>query len=683
MKSSVRLLWLLPFLLVACAAPPPGAPAIDPAQSILFYNGVVVTMDPDQPTAEALAVRGDQIEAVGASASLLAQQSPDTLLIDLAGRTLMPGFVDAHTHILNDAHAAGRSLDQAQYLALSNGITTLGDLYVDQPFLHEIQTFAARGQLRVRTSLYLVVNTNCGRLTGNWYQRYPPTRVPGEMLRLGGVKIFTDGGSCGGVALSFELRPGQGQGDLWLTQDQLNSMVAQAQAGGYQVAIHAIGDRAVEEAQTAIAAALAGGPNIYRHRLEHVSVLRPEQVARFGELGLIPVVPGQYPACTPFGPPVPEPYHAWEWPWRELRAANPDLNIAWHTDYPFASTNPFLHLYGFVTRTDVRSYYTCPAGKWLRDDTLPVDEALSIMTLQSAYALFRETEVGSLTPGKYADLVVVSGDPLTVPAAGLRGLTVLMTMVGGRVEFCHAQHPGLCPGYVPRTPLPLPDLRPPLPVRWLVALFVAALPASAGLGLRRASLRPRLRRLGSLAALVGGALWVWLWAWAMRFSPASTRDLLLWPLLAAGTLLALAVVGLAAAARPTRLGGLALLIAGLGIVIMPLGYLTSLWLDWDPGWLFIFVGLFLHGLGLVGFGLAHLRPPRPSALGGLSLAAGILGALLPLALGVVLRDSEWQIIVLGLALGLGWMALGLLLWKTKPLAAPASAVLSPLSTPPE
>jgi len=126
------------------------------------------------------------------------------------------------------------------------------------------------------------------------------------------------------VALSFELEPGLGQGDLWLTQEQLNAMVAEAQAGGYQGAIHAIGDRAVAQAQTAIAAALNGGPNIYRHRMEHVSVLQPEQVTRFGELGIVPVLNGEYPACTPFGPPVPEPYHAWEWPWRDLRAANPD-----------------------------------------------------------------------------------------------------------------------------------------------------------------------------------------------------------------------------------------------------------------------------------------------------------------------------------------------------------------------
>ena len=268
--------------------------------------------------------------------------------------------------------------------------------------------------------------------------------------------IFTDGGSCGNVALSFELNPGRGLGDLWLKQDELNRMVAEAQASGYQVAIHAIGDRAVAQAQDAIAFALDGGPNIFRHRLEHVSVLRPEFIPRFGELGIVPVLNGEYPACKPFGPPLPQGYREWEWPWRALRAANPDLPIAWHSDYPFLSTNPFVHLYGFVTRIDVNANYTCPAPDWLRDDTLTAPEALSIMTIESAYALFREKEVGSLQPGKYADVIVITDNPLTAPANGLKNLSVLATMVGGRFEYCDRRYPDLCPGYQTRTPLPLP-----------------------------------------------------------------------------------------------------------------------------------------------------------------------------------------------------------------------------------
>lgn len=119
---------------------------------------------------------------------------------------------------------------------------------MEQGFLRDIQRFHAAGELRVRTSLYLVYDDPCGRIVGDWYKAYPPTRNPGEMLRIGGVKIFTDGGSCGHPALGFEHADWHG-GDLWLTQAELNRAVADAQAAGYQVAIHAIGDRAVEQAK--------------------------------------------------------------------------------------------------------------------------------------------------------------------------------------------------------------------------------------------------------------------------------------------------------------------------------------------------------------------------------------------------------------------------------------------------
>ncbi len=141
-------------------------------------------------------------------------------------------------------------------LALRNGITTLGDLYVDQSFLRDIQRFNAAGQLRVRTGLYLVYNDPCGRQIGTWYKSYPPTRTPGEMLRINGVKIFTDGGSCGHVALSFDYDD-HGLGDLWMTQEVLNNAVAEAQTAGYQVAIHAIGDRAVAQGEALFGSAIA------------------------------------------------------------------------------------------------------------------------------------------------------------------------------------------------------------------------------------------------------------------------------------------------------------------------------------------------------------------------------------------------------------------------------------------
>ena len=416
----------------ACARRPAPPPTVAPERHVIFHNGVVLTMEEGAAPAEAIAVVGQTIRAVGSSVDILAQRQAETIVIDLGGRTLMPGFVDAHTHLFNDAEQAfDMSLAEVQQLALENGITSIGDLYVDERFLREIETFAPA--LRIRTSLYLVMTDNCGAVLGDWYAAHPVSRAPGALTHISGVKIFADGGTCGRPALSYELRPGDGPGDLFHTQAALDAMALAAQNAGYQVAIHAIGDRAVEQAQNALADALDGQPNIYRHRIEHNSVIRPDLLPRYGEIGIIPVVFGLYPSCSPFGPPPPPEYQAWEWPTRALLDANPGLPVAWHGDDPFfGRVRPLDDLYSLVTRADVAADGTvCPAPAWHQVHTITAEEALRMMTVNAAYALFRDAEVGTLTPGKYADLIVLSDNPLTIDPQAIAGLDVLLTMVGG------------------------------------------------------------------------------------------------------------------------------------------------------------------------------------------------------------------------------------------------------------
>jgi predicted amidohydrolase YtcJ len=452
--SLLLTLLLAGLALTACG--PTGMPreAVDPDQQTIYYNGVVLTMEADPPTAEAIAIRGDSIEGVGTDEEMLALADEQTNLIDLGGRTLMPGFVDAHTHIFNDRGKMDLSLDEAQELALRNGITTLADMFVDRGTLKELQQFDADGFMRVRTSLYLVAADNCGRPQGDRYLDYPPTRVRGEMLRVNGVKIFADGGTCGEPAFSFEIEPGKGLGDLWFTQNELNELVSEAQTAGYQVAIHAVGDRANIEALTAIEFALDGEPNTYRHRIEHASVVPPEYIPKFGELDVTPVYFGEPFSCPePFGLGVPEPYQAWDQPYASMRSTNLELHIAWSTDTPYGSEDPFVHLFGFVTREDLYQGQLCAPFPWHEDDKLPVDEALSIMTLQSAYALFREDEVGSLAPGKLADLIVISENPRTIDPEQLPYIKVLLTVVGGNSEYCDLDNTDLCPGFTNRVPV--------------------------------------------------------------------------------------------------------------------------------------------------------------------------------------------------------------------------------------
>jgi predicted amidohydrolase YtcJ/regulation of enolase protein 1 (concanavalin A-like superfamily) len=418
---------------------------------LIFTNGNIITIDENQPLTEAIAIRDGLIQAVGTNDEILALQGTDTVAIDLQGQTMMPGFVDPHTHIFNDSSRfLGKSdLQLAQQLALRNGITTVGDMWVDSGVLAAMQAMDSSGQLHVRTSLYLAYTTPCGELTGDWYQQYRPTREAGEMLRIGGVKIYADGGACGSWALSYTI-PDVGYGDLWFTQDEMNAIVNSLDAAGYQIAIHAMGDRAIEQVLNAFEFVLDGRPNTLRHRIEHSATLRPDLIPRYSEIGVVATIFGSYPAWAMEGSSqTPGFKTAWEWPYRELMLANPDVHIAWHGDYPWVGPlSPLLHLYSMVTPftifTDDVTESDDPT--WWNGRTFTVDEVLPMMTIEGAYALFREEEVGSLEVGKFADVIVLSGDPTTIDPLDIKNLEVWMTMVGGEVHWCAPDHEALCPG---------------------------------------------------------------------------------------------------------------------------------------------------------------------------------------------------------------------------------------------
>lgn len=419
---------------------------VAPLRPIIFHNGQVVTMEPGMPLAEALMVKGEKITAVGSDDEILALASPQTRLVDLDGRALLPGFVDAHTHLFNDAELhLGMTLEEAQQLGLQNGITTLADMFVPPEFLAQMQTFHNEGKLRIRTSLYLIYTTNCGDVVGDWYKQHEPTHEPGELLRIGGVKVFADGGSCGAPAVSEEFEPGAGLGDLWFTQEEMDTIVGEIDDAGYQVVVHAIGDRAVEQVQNSLETVLDGRPNELRHRIDHNAVLRQDLLPRYGQIGVVAAIFGHHSVCdlaprTPF-------YQEWEWPWRKLLDANPGLHVAWHGDDPWVGpVSPILELYNMVTRREVAEDGTvCLPPDWLADTSITVQEALPMMNMGSAYAIFRDEEVGSLKPGKFADLIILPDSPLTVDPNTIKDLQVRMTMVGGEVAYCAPGQEALCP----------------------------------------------------------------------------------------------------------------------------------------------------------------------------------------------------------------------------------------------
>ena len=414
---------------------------------IILFNGDFITMDDTNPSIEALAISDGSIAAVGSEANVFALIEDQTIIIDLEGYTVLPGFVDAHNHLFNEGGSDEATLIESQQLMLQNGITTFGNLFSDAPVVAGLQAFEASGQLKVKTSLYLTAVNNCGEVLGDWYKAHRPTRNFGEKLRIGGVKIFTDGGTCGKLpAVSFVM-PGSGnQGDLFFTQEELDNLVLEIDGEGYQLAVHAQGDVAIRQAITSLAK-VTGATNPKQHRIEHNPFVPDDLVSSYSEHSIVPVVFGDYVTCQIDG--LANFFGAenllWLEDWRTMIDANPGLPIAWHSDAPILPISPIRNLFSYVTRQQVAEDGSrCMPPDWLLEHSITVEEALQFMTTGAAYALDRESEVGSLTEGKLADLVVLSGNPLTVDPNDLIDLEVLGTMVEGEFLYCHPDFTRFC-----------------------------------------------------------------------------------------------------------------------------------------------------------------------------------------------------------------------------------------------
>ena len=432
----------------ATATPVP----IEPAE-VIFTDGDILTMDPANPAGQAIAIRGNTILAVGSNEEINRFRDENTAVVSLGGLTLMPGFVDAHSHLFGDQLLRDQDPLPNQQMAIEHGVTTTAELFVDSVILNKLKALADAGKLRMRVNIYLIYTTGCGDLVDDWWKAYPPNQPIAPNLHIRGVKIFSDGGSCKAPAMSVEY-PGGGKGDLFFTQEQLNQMVAEVHEAGFQAAIHALGDRALEQVQNAIAAVLNGQPNMSRHRIEHNATIRPELLPRYGEIGIVPTIFGTYSTCirttgesTKFKYVLSEEYGLWDWPWRALVDANPNLPIAWHADYPvFGHIDPIYSMWGLVTRKQVNTDGSiCNPPDWLKAGALRIEEVLPMMTVNSAYALFFEEQIGSLEAGKLADLVILSENPLRVESDRLKEIRVLTTMIDGKVEYCTAGFEYLCP----------------------------------------------------------------------------------------------------------------------------------------------------------------------------------------------------------------------------------------------
>lgn len=522
---------------------------------LILYNGAVRTMDAAMPLAEALAIKGERICAVGRTQEMEALAGPATRRLDLAGRTVLPGFIDAHVHFtghglrLQRVNLTGAaSLEEAlarvraavghvregewllgagwNYNEWPNPVRpTAADLERVAPHVpvalsskdgHSIwlNTAALRlaginastpempgGQIlrdaagaptgilteRAQELIYRVIPEpsaaqllaaaraavadaarlgvtgahNCegpqaftalqqlaeaGELSVRVWQMLPMemldaalklglrTGYGNEWLRIGHVKMFADGAL--GSRTAEMLAPYEGEptnyGVAAHSSEELYAAASAAARGRLASAIHAIGDaanrRVLDIYERLTAEGLGGG---LRQRIEHVQLLAPDDTARFARLGVIASM---------------QPIHAtqdmrmaerhwgarsrWGYAWRSLLRSG--ARLAFGTDCPVESLDPLPNLYAAITRR--RADGTPPEG-WYPQEKLTLDEAIYAYTMGSAYASGEEHIKGSLTPGKLADLVVLSRDIYATEPEALLETQVDLTFVGGRSVY--------------------------------------------------------------------------------------------------------------------------------------------------------------------------------------------------------------------------------------------------------
>jgi predicted amidohydrolase YtcJ len=261
-----------------------------------------------------------------------------------------------------------------------------------------------------------------------------------EWLRIGGIKIFSDGSLGANTAFMYDPYPGGGgnRGVPVIVGDELKEAAVDAARHGWALWIHAIGDRAVHDVIEALAAARKVEETRLPHRIEHVQCARPADIRRIGRLGLIASmqpchIMGDIRTAERLWPKASRNAFAFQ----SLRAAG--VTLALGSDVPVESNDPRRGLFGAAVRTDLDGY---PAGGWYADQRLTVEQALYGYTRGAAACLGGSASgggeaapSGTLEVGAPADLTIWYDDPLEAAGDELLKLRIGGCMIGGELHL--------------------------------------------------------------------------------------------------------------------------------------------------------------------------------------------------------------------------------------------------------
>ena len=337
-----------------------------------------------------------------------------------------------------------RGLDRASERFLSEGITSIqeagigGGLVGETPAeLAAYQVARERGVLRVRSTVMVAASVlhDLPGLAGSDPAGFGldlglRTGFGDEWLRVGAMKLFADGSLVGRTCALHSPFAGEPDnvGYFQVPEDEIGRTILSAHRAGWQIATHAIGDRAISVVLDAYEAALAASPrDDHRHRIEHCAVLQPAELTRLASLGLIASPQGRFVNELGDGMRAALGEERVPWCYRLRSVLDAGCVLPASSDRPVVNGAPLLGIADMVRRR------TASGAPFALEEALTPAEALRAYTYGSAYAAFAERDLGTLEPGKLADFAVLSADPLD--ESTLDSIRVLGTVVGGELRY--------------------------------------------------------------------------------------------------------------------------------------------------------------------------------------------------------------------------------------------------------
>jgi predicted amidohydrolase YtcJ len=325
------------------------------------------------------------------------------------------------------------AVQRAIALFVKNGLTEVHDMGADLGTIAIYKKLAQNGQLPLR--IYAVLDGGNRESVEHYLKNGPEIDLFGGRITVRSIKLYADGalGSRGAaLLLPYSDDPGN-RGLTLISSGDLRDAGERALSHGFQLCVHAIGDRAnamVVDAFDSLFNTTHINGLEKRFRVEHAQILRPADIVRFFKLGLIPSM--QPVHCTS------------DMPWAEDRVGPERVKgaYAWKSlidagciipggsDSPVEDPNPFKGFYAAVSRQNVLGQ---PESGWYPRERMTREEALKCFTLWGAHAAFQEGSKGSVETGKWADLTVVSEDIMNCDIRKIPDIGVEMTVVGGQV----------------------------------------------------------------------------------------------------------------------------------------------------------------------------------------------------------------------------------------------------------